>query len=70
MNGMSGKSLILAVVINERGDVDDVSIVQPLMAAYDALVARTARLWKYQPATLDGVPVKYRKVLTVTYQDQ
>jgi len=70
MNGMTGRSLTLSVVINERGDVEDVSIVQPLMAAYDALVVRTARLWKYQPATLDGVPVKYRKVLTVNYQDQ
>ena len=70
MTGMAGRSLILSVVINERGDVDDVSIVQPLLSVYDTLVARAARQWKYEPATLDGVPVKYRKVLTVNYQGQ
>jgi hypothetical protein len=70
MTGLAGRSLVLSVVINERGDVDDVSIVQPLLSVYDTLVARAARQWKYEPATLDGVPVKYRKVLTVNYQGQ
>jgi TonB family protein len=70
MIGSSGRSLILSVLIDERGDVEDVSILQPLQQAYDALVARTARQWKYRPATLDGVPVKYRKAVTVEFVDR
>lgn len=70
MAGSSGRSLVLSVVINERGDVDDVSILQPLQQAYDALVARAARQWKYRPATMDGVPVKYRKAVTVEFVDR
>jgi outer membrane biosynthesis protein TonB len=35
------------------------------MPAFDALVASTARRWKYRPATLGGVPVRYVKTISL-----
>lgn len=64
MTGTGRRNLILTVVINERGDVDDVEVVQPVQPAYDSVAVRAARLWKYRPATFDGTPVKYRKTVS------
>jgi hypothetical protein len=59
------KNGILEVVIDESGDVVDAIVRQPLMPAFDALVASTARRWKYRPATLGGVPVRYVKTISL-----
>jgi len=59
------KSGILDVVIDESGDVVDAIVRQPLMPAFDALVASSARRWKYRPATLGGVPVRFVKTIAL-----
>jgi len=61
----SHKSGILDVIIDESGDVVDAIVRQPLMPAFDSLVASTARRWKYRPATLGGVPVRYVKTIAL-----
>lgn len=70
MKGAARRSLVLSLVINERGDVEDVSVVEPLQAVYDTLVMRAARRWKYRPATLDGIPVKFRKAVSVDFSEK
>jgi Gram-negative bacterial TonB protein C-terminal len=57
----SGKSGILEVIIDERGDVEQVTIREPLHPVYDTIVTTAARYWKYRPAIKSGTPVKYRK---------
>jgi hypothetical protein len=32
-------------------------------AVYDRLALSEAKRWRYKPATLDGVPVRFRKVI-------
>jgi hypothetical protein len=59
------KSGILEVTIDESGDVVDAVVRQPLMPAFDQLVASTARRWKYRPAMLGGVPVRYLKTIAL-----
>jgi TonB family protein len=54
---------LLDVVIDETGRVTDARIRQSLNAAFDSLVVRSARDWKYQPATKDGVPVRFVKTI-------
>jgi len=34
--------------------------------AYDRLALAAAKAWKFKPATLDGTPVKFRKVVQIT----
>jgi TonB family protein len=64
------KSLVLELIIDESGEVEDVTVVEPVVPVYDMLVVRTARQWKYRPATFDGVPVKFRKSVTFDFRDQ
>ena len=33
---------------------------------YDRLVASAAKNWRYRPANLNGVPVKYRKAIQIS----
>ena len=59
------KSGILEVTIDESGDVVDAVVRQPLMPAFDQLVASSARRWRYRPAMLGGVPVRYVKTIAL-----
>jgi hypothetical protein len=57
---------ILEVLIDERGLVVSVSMRVPVSPRYDRAAVDAARGWRYQPATLDGVPVRYRKVVQIS----
>ena len=57
------RSGTLDIVIDERGDVADVVVLQSVNGAYDMLVTAAARTWKYRPATKDGVPVRFIKTV-------
>ena len=70
MRGATRKTVVLELTINERGDVQDVVMTEPAQPLYDQIVLKAARLWKYRPATLDGVPVKFKKSVTVAFRDQ
>ena len=61
-----GGSLLMDVVIDVTGDVESAVIATPPNPAYDKLVLGATKSWQYQPATLNGKPVKYRKRIQVT----
>ena len=56
---------VVEVIIDEQGRVAAVSIRRSVHPAYDAQLLSSARDWKYQPATLLGQPVKYRKAIQI-----
>jgi TonB family protein len=56
----------LEIVINERGQVESATIRESVSPAYDRLAVDAARNWRFKPAMLDGVPVKYRKLISIT----
>jgi tetratricopeptide (TPR) repeat protein len=56
---------IMEVVIDEQGRVIGIDMRSPLHPQYDALLLAAAREWRYKPATLDGKPVRFRKVLQI-----
>jgi len=60
--GSTGK---LRLVIDERGNVEDARMVESVHSVYDALLISATRLWKYEPAKLDGKPVRYAKVIQI-----
>jgi len=64
VRAMHGRGM-LDVVIDETGRVVDVTLRQTLNPAFDPLVVRTARDWKYQPAMKDGVPVRFVKTIVL-----
>jgi TonB family protein len=57
---------ILEVLIDEQGRVSNLSLRLSIHPMYDPQLLAAARDWRYRPATVDGVPVKFRKVIQIT----
>jgi len=56
---------VIEVVIDETGAVEQALIRVPLNAAFDRQAIIAAKAWLFQPATMNGVPVKFRKAVQV-----
>ena len=48
------------IVVNELGQVDEVKLISPTRRYYDRMMVAAAKAWLFQPARLQGRPVKYR----------
>ena len=57
---------LIEVVIDEQGRVVNMAIRGSIHPSYDAQLLGAARDWKYKPATLNGQPVKFRKLIQVS----
>jgi hypothetical protein len=60
----SGAS-VMDVVIDPQGAVESATLDTPLNPQYDRIALNAAKTWTYQPATLNGVPVWYRKRIQI-----
>jgi TonB family protein len=61
---------MIDVVIDETGIVQAATITQSVTRQYDALALAAAKTWRYRPATLNGVPVRYRKAVQINVRPQ
>jgi tetratricopeptide (TPR) repeat protein len=59
---------LLEVVIDELGRVIGMSMRGSIHPTYDAQVLVAARDWKYKPATFNGKPVKFRRLISINVQ--
>jgi len=57
---------VVQFVVDENGAVQTPTMPVSIEMSYDAMVVAAAKKWQYQPATLDGKPVKYTKKLTIS----
>ncbi len=57
---------VIEVVIDSMGTVESATMLQGVEALYNRLLLTAAKNWRYRPARLDGMPVKYRKRIQVT----
>jgi len=58
---------MLEVVIDETGAVESAIMRISVSSTYDTLALAAAKTtWRFKPATLNGLPVKYRKAVQVT----
>lgn len=57
---------ILDVTIDEQGRVISATIRLGLHPIYDSQILLAAKEWRYQPATFNGRPVKFRKIIQIT----
>ncbi len=62
------KTGIVEVVIDVDGTVARAVVTQPMTSTFDRQVVDAARNWRYQPAQLDGHPVKFRKTIRINFQ--
>lgn len=61
----SGFKGVVDVVINENGSVESAVMAVPVTNMYDKLVLNLASRWQFQPATLNGAPVKFKKRIQI-----
>jgi periplasmic protein TonB len=61
-----GGTVILEATVNEAGAVTDVTVLRsiPLL---DKAAIKAVRQWRYQPLELNGQPVPFILVVTVTF---
>ena len=57
---------VVQFVIDENGAVQTPTMPVSIDMSYDGMVIAAAKKWQYQPAMLDGKPVKYMKRLTIS----
>jgi TonB family protein len=57
---------LLEIVIDEQGRVTNIELKIRLHPMYDPQLMAAAQDWRYRPATLNGRPVKYRKLVQIT----
>jgi hypothetical protein len=56
---------VLELVVDETGAVERAVMRVGLGPRIDTIITDAAKRWTYQPARLDGRPVKYRKILQI-----
>lgn len=59
---------LLEVVIAKSGVIERATLTQPVAPGFDRQVLDATKNWKYQPAHLDGQPVRFRKAIRITFQ--
>lgn len=57
---------LLEIIIDERGRAAALTVRTSMHPVYDTLLMAAAREWRYQPATHEGRPVRFRKLIQVT----
>jgi TonB family protein len=62
------RSGVLEVLISESGEVESAVMTLSVTSGYDRLVLAATRTWRFKPATVNGVPVKYRKIVQINVQ--
>ena len=65
--GIQGKVYVL-IYINEKGEVDDVKVVKGIGAGCDEEAANTIKKTKFSPGMNNGVPVKTKFSLAITFK--
>jgi protein TonB len=60
-------AVVLALVVDKRGHVADVSVVNTSSSLLNEAAVDAARQWIYAPTLVDGVPVRLRVQVTVTF---
>jgi hypothetical protein len=61
-----GVTGVIEVVISAAGRVESAAMVEPTTPGYDRLVQAATSSWLYQPATVNGTPVRFRKRIRIT----
>ncbi len=56
----------LDILIDENGTVQSATMRSSTNPRYDAMAIAATKQWRYRPATVNGMPVKFRKLITIT----
>jgi tetratricopeptide (TPR) repeat protein len=65
LKSLSRSRGLIELLIDEQGQVRSVALRQSIHPAFDPKVLSAASSWRYRPASHDGTPVKYRKLVEI-----
>jgi TonB family protein len=65
-NAFAPSEGMVEVVINEQGAVESAVMRSSLGSMYDRQVIAATKAWAFKPATLNGVPVRFRKAIQIS----
>ena len=57
-------------VIDASWRVEAVTLRDSIYPSYDGELVKAVRTWKFNPATKDGVPVRYLKIIEIRLKPQ
>jgi TonB family protein len=63
-----GRRAVLDITINEAGNVESVVVRESIVDWYDEALIKEAKGWSYKPASKEGAPVRYRKLMQVVVE--
>jgi TonB family protein len=66
LSAQARERAILDLIIDEQGRVINLNLRLSIHPMYDPQLLNAAREWRYKPATVDGVPVRFRKLMQIT----
>lgn len=58
----------LELIVTATGVVERATLTQGMSPTFDHQLLEATKNWKYQPATLDGHAVRYRKLIRINFQ--
>ena len=53
------------LIVGRLGDVEFVKLYTPLNRYHERMIVSAVKAWRYQPATKDGRPVRFRLTVTI-----
>ena len=59
---------VLDIIITKTGVVERATLSQQIAGFFDRQVLDSTKNWRYHPALLDGQPVRFRKIIKITFQ--
>jgi TonB family protein len=63
-----GRRAVLDITINEAGNVESVNVRESIVGWYDEALVKEAMGWSYKPASKEGAPVRFRKLMQVVVE--
>ena len=61
---------IVEIIVDESGAVEAATMRVAVNPVYDRLVLSAAKTWRYRAATLNGTPVKFRKIVQIDFKSR
>lgn len=58
---------ILEIIIAKSGVVERATLTRPMAIFFDRKVLAATKNWRYQPAHVNGQPVRFRKTIKITF---
>ena len=59
---------LLEVIVTKSGVVERATLTQPIAMAFDRQVLDATKHWRYEPALVNGQPVRFKKTIKITFQ--